>query len=254
LLLGDEVTIYAVGDIHGQRAELERVIDWIDRDGGAQAEVVFVGDYIDRGPDSRGVIDLLIDGRAAGRNWTCLLGNHDRMFGNFIANGTILHPRIKSGLAWTHERLGGRATLASYGIDARADRDASDLWADACAAIPDAHAAFLHDCPLFAERDGLLFVHAGIRPKVALADQIEADLIWIRDDFLLHREAFDWLVVHGHTAVTGADHRGNRVNLDGGAGFGRPLRVAGFEDRTAFELTNNGRQMLKPGSWGQFPA
>lgn len=247
------MTIYAVGDIHGQRGELERVIDLIDRDGDAESEVVFIGDYIDRGPDSRGVLDLLIEGRAGGRNWTCLMGNHDRMFGNFIADGTIIHPSIKSGLPWTHERLGGLATLESYGIDARADRDAADLWADARMAIPDTHAAFVQGCPTYAERDGLLFVHAGIRPKVALADQVEADLIWIREDFLLHREAFDWLVVHGHTAVDSADHRGNRVNLDGGAGYGRPLRVAVFEGLETFELTQAGRRHLAPGDWGSFP-
>ena len=82
---------------------------------------------------------------------------------------------------------------------------------------------------------------------------MEEDLIWIRDDFLLHREAFDWLVVHGHTAVTGADHRGNRVNLDGGAGYGRPLRVAAFEAGEVFELTGTGRRHLPPGDWGTPP-
>lgn len=247
------MTIYAVGDIHGQKALLEDVLDRIERDGGAQAEVVFIGDYIDRGPDSRGVIDLLIAGRAQGRQWTCLTGNHDRMFGAFLTDGTVTDDHIKSGLPWTHERLGGLTTLASYGVDVAGDRRPEDLFADAQQAVPPDHRAFVKTCPLFAERDGLLFVHAGIRPGVALADQIESDLIWIRDDFLLHRDAFDWLVVHGHTAVETADHRGNRVNLDGGAGYGRPLRVAAFEDGEVFELTPHGRRHLPPGTWGTPP-
>ncbi|WP_375175909.1 metallophosphoesterase family protein [Pseudooceanicola sp.] len=247
------MTIYAVGDIHGHRALLDDVIARIDRDGGTKAEVVFIGDYIDRGPDSRGVIETLIRGQQEGRRWTCLLGNHDRMFGNFLDSGTISHPSIKSGLGWTHDRLGGLETLASYGLDAGAGRDILALWSEAAEAVPQAHRDFLGSCPLFAERDGLLFVHAGIRPGVALADQLEEDLIWIRDDFLMHRAAHDWMVVHGHTAVQGADHRGNRVNLDGGAGYGRPLRVAAFEAGEVFELTPQGREKLTPGSWGAAP-
>lgn len=240
------MTIYAVGDIHGQRADLERVIELIDRDGGTGAETVFIGDYIDRGPDSRGVIDTLIAGLDAGRNWTCLMGNHDRMFANFLIDGQIYDPNIASRLAWTEERLGGRATLASYGVPIDALPDDA-LWAAAKDAVPRAHLEFLTARPLYHEKDGLLFVHAGIRPGVALADQAEADLIWIRGDFLDHPDAFDWLVVHGHTSVKEIDHHGTRVNVDAGAGYGRPLRVAAFEDGEVFELTDDGRAPVTPG-------
>ena len=154
---------------------------------------------------------------------------------------------------WTKDRLGGLETLASDGSDAVESRGGGALWNDAREAVPQSHLEFLNALPLYAERDGLLFVHAGIRPGVALEDQVESDLIWIRDDFLLHRRAFDWLVVHGHTAVDTADHRGNRVNLDGGAGYGRPLRVAAFEDGAVFELTDSGRTRLTPGTWGDPP-
>lgn len=247
------MTIYGIGDIHGQKDLLEDVLDRIERDGGPEAEVVFIGDYTDRGPDSCGVISTLASGISEGRRWTCLMGNHDRMFGAFLREGVIHDSNIKSGLPWTHDRLGGLETLASYGIDTTGDPATAALWQDAKDAVPQDHLDFLLSRPLYVERDGLLFVHAGIRPHVALADQVEADLIWIRDDFLLHREAFDWLVVHGHTAVQGADHRGNRVNLDGGAGYGRPLRVACFEDGEVFELTDQGRRRLQPGSWGAQP-
>ena len=247
------MTIYAVGDIHGQKSRLEEVLDRVDRDNVPGAEVVFIGDYIDRGPDSRGVLDTLIAGQAEGRRWTCLMGNHDRMFSNVLADGTITHPSIKSGLPWSHERLGGLDTLASYGIDTGGP-DMQAMWDAAQEAVPQTHRDFLSGLPLYAERDGLLFVHAGIRPGVALADQVETDLIWIRDDFLMHRAAHDWMVVHGHTAVHGADHRGNRVNMDGGAGYGRPLRVAAFEAGEVFELTPDGRERLAPGDWGAAPA
>ena len=132
------MTIYAVGDIHGQRALLDEVLERIDRDGGSDAEVVFIGDYIDRGPDSRGVIETLSAGQAAGRAWTCLMGNHDRMFGRFLTDGTLTFPAIKSGLHWTHERIGGLETLASYGMDVAKDREEADLWAEARQAVPQA--------------------------------------------------------------------------------------------------------------------
>lgn len=247
------MTIYAVGDIHGHRAQLDAVIDRIEADGGAEAQVVFLGDYVDRGPDSCGVLDRLIAGQRDGRRWTCLTGNHDRMFHDFLTDGTVDFDEVKSGLPWTDRRLGGLATLASYGVDANPERDLSELWSEAREAVPQAHRAFLRDLPLYHDQDGLLFVHAGIRPGVALSDQATNDLIWIRDEFLVHRDPFDWLVVHGHTAVDGAEHRGNRVNLDGGAGHGRALRVAGFDGREVFELTDQGRRPMPPGDWGTFP-
>lgn len=238
------MTIYAIGDIHGQRALLEQALDRIEADGGAGAEVVFLGDYTDRGPDSRGVIDLLVAGLAEGRRWTCLLGNHDRMFHRFATSGVVTDDNIKSGAPWTHERLGGLATLASYGIRRADTCSTAELWQAAQAAVPAAHVAFLGSRPLLAERDGLLFVHAGIRPGVALSDQVEDDLIWIRSPFLEHPAPHPWLVVHGHTAGDGIEHAGNRVNLDGGAGYGRALRVGCFEGDAVFELTSSGRVPL----------
>ena len=240
------MTIYGVGDIHGQRALLDEVLERIERDGGPEAEVVFVGDYIDRGPDSRGVIDRLIEGVAAGRKWTCLMGNHDRMFATFLQTGSVDFTQIKSALPWTHRRLGGLATLESYGIDVTGERSADALWQDAREAVPEAHLDFLLGLSPYAERPGLLFVHAGIRPGVALADQVEDDLIWIREPFLSHPDPHPWLVVHGHTQVETAEHRGNRVNLDGGAGYGRPLCAVAFEEGEVFALTPRGRVPLLP--------
>ena len=110
--------IYAIGDIHGQREMLDEQIARIDRDGGAEDRLVFLGDLVDRGPDSRGVIDTILDGLDAGRRWRAIRGNHDAMFHDFVTDGTVQNANVASGLPWPHRRLGGLATLASYGVDA----------------------------------------------------------------------------------------------------------------------------------------
>lgn len=238
--------IYAIGDIHGHDDKLQLALERIARDGGPEAEVVFLGDLVDRGPDSRGVIERLKQGVADGRPWHVLLGNHDRMFARFLRGGVVHDARILSGLPWTDVRLGGLATLASYGIAATAETPLSDLFAAAQAAVPADHLAFIESRPLTLERDGRLFVHAGIRPGVALADQDPDDLVWIRDPFLSCPDPFPWLVIHGHTALEFPQHFGNRIDLDGGAGYGRPVHPAVIEGRDAWVLTEDGRQPLPP--------
>lgn len=259
--------IYAIGDIHGQNAQLHHALSLIAADGGADARVVFLGDYTDRGPDSRGVIDALIAGRDAGRDWVFLQGNHDRMFGNFLRHGTEHDARVQSGISWLNRRLGGEATLASYGLKGvmhfRSDTqkgleylehfegDAGWIATGALqelaqGAVPTAHLDFLETLPLWHQTDDLLFVHAGLRPGIALADQAEDDLIWIRDPFLKSTADFGHLVVHGHTALDHPRHHGNRVNLDGGAGYGNPLVPAVFEGRDCWLLTETGRVPLLP--------
>lgn len=238
--------IYAVADIHGFSDQLDRALGLIAADGGPGAEIVFLGDLVDRGPDSRGVIDRLLDGRANGRPWQVVQGNHDAMFARFLRDGTLTDARIKSGLPWTDPRLGGTATLASYGVDAIPGADPAALRAAALAAVPAGHRDFLQSLPLTVQRQGLLFVHAGIRPGVALADQDGADLIWIRDPFLDHRGPHPWLVVHGHTALDFPEHAGNRINLDGGTAWGRPLHPAVFEGRDCWLLSEQGRLPLRP--------
>lgn len=252
------MTFYAIGDIHGQLGMLEDALALIEADGHPEADVVFLGDYVDRGPDSRGVIDRLARGVSLsashgesggvtrGAKWTCLLGNHDRMFLDYLTNGTVTNDNIKSGVPWTHRRLGGLTTMQSYGVDIAETRDPADILADMRAAVPEHHLAFLKSLPLYALRDPVLCVHAGIRPGVALEHQVENDLIWIREPFLLHEEPHPWLVVHGHTALDQAQHFGNRVDLDSGAGYGRPPSVAAIEGRDLFLLTPKGRVALNP--------
>lgn len=236
--------IYAIGDIHGQFDMLCRALEWIDADGGPEARVVFLGDLVDRGPDSFGVIELLIRGMEEGRDWVPLLGNHDRMFRRFLEDGTRHDTRILSGRGWLHPALGGPMTLASYGVETGEDRPDDAILADARARVPEAHCRFLNDRKTLHREPGLIFVHAGLRPGVPVDQQDEDDLVWIRETFLNETRPFEALVVHGHTAIEAATHYGNRVNLDTGAGYGRPLTVGVFEGDTVYTLSEFGRAAL----------
>ncbi|MAU51897.1 MAG: serine/threonine protein phosphatase [Roseovarius sp.] len=235
--------IYAIPDIHGQDALLAEALERIEADGGPRARVIFLGDLVDRGPDSRAVIERLMAGQAAGRDWIVLRGNHDQLFLDFLDQGEIHSPRILSGNPWLHPRLGGAETLASYGVQAREE---APCHAEARAAVPRAHRDWIADLPYWHAAGALLFVHAGIRPGVALAEQDPEDLMWIRGDFLDHAAPHPWLVVHGHTALDRPAHFGNRIDLDGGAGFGRPLWPAVFEGRDCWLLSERGRVPLRP--------
>jgi serine/threonine protein phosphatase 1 len=238
--------VYVVGDIHGRIEFLEHALAWIEADGGAEAPVVFLGDLVDRGPAPGAVIERLMQGQADGRPWQVIKGNHDRMFSRFLRQGIIDDPRIKSGVNWLHPRLGGAATLAAYGVASPEGRALDAVQAEAREKVPARHIDYLDNLPLYVETEALLCVHAGIRPGVALADQTEDDLIWIRDEFLNDTRAHPWLVVHGHTAIDMPFHHGNRVNLDGGAGYGRPIYPAVFEGTQCWLLDQSGRLPLVP--------
>ena len=234
--------IYAVGDIHGYLDQLETALERIEADGGPEAQVVFLGDYVDRGPDSRGVIERILAGIADGRPWRAVLGNHDRMFLRYVENGRTDDPRITGDLRWLHPRLGGQETLMSYQVDPGLDE--AGLLAATQEVVSAAHVDFLRERPLYLRDGPLLFVHAGIRPGVPLIQQDEDDLVWIREGFLEVEAPFPWLIVHGHTALDWPVHHGNRVNLDGGAGYGRELVPAVFEGRDCWLLTSDGRVRL----------
>lgn len=235
--------IYVIPDIHGQYAMLDEALARIEREGGADARIVFLGDYVDRGPDSRRVIDLLMQGQAQGRDWVTLRGNHDQMFLDFLDHGRIDNPRFsKPDYTWLHPRLGGMETLASYGVTASAT---TPNHADAVAAVPPAHRAWLAQLPYQHLTPEILFVHAGIAPGVALEQQVAEDMIWIREPFLSSRAVHPRLVVHGHTALEHPAHFGNRIDLDGGAGWGRALWPAVFEGRECWLLSDTGRVPLR---------
>lgn len=240
------MTIYAVGDIHGQLGMLEDALAKIETDGGSDAPVVFLGDLVDRGPDSRGVIDLLSRGVAEGRNWTVLKGNHDRMFSLFLRQQPVVETQLLVGFDWFHPRIGGISTLESYGISAPEGTRYYQLLPEALAAVPQTHIDFMNALPSHHQVNELFFVHAGLRPGVALENQTEDDMIWIRGVFHDHTAPWPWLVVHGHTPVKAPRHYGNRINIDSGAGYDRPMTTVAFEGQDCFVLSQDGRVPLLP--------
>lgn len=258
--------IYAIGDIHGYSGALDRALALVERDGGPEAPIVFLGDLVDRGPDSRGVIERLMTGCAEGRPWRVVFGNHDRMFLRFVTGGIVHDAAIASGKGWLHPALGGPTTILSYLPDLDLDhpdwhganaflRDGLDgadpslthlVYQALREAVPIAQTDWIAANPRMVTAQGLVFVHAGLRPGVALDRQAEDDLIWIRGDWLTDRRDYGNLVVHGHTALDHPKHYGNRLNVDGGAGFGRPLVPVAIEGREAWALTDEGRVPLRP--------
>ncbi|GHD98928.1 serine/threonine protein phosphatase [Defluviimonas sp. 20V17] len=241
---------YAIGDIHGQIDLLRGAHARIERDraetGDAEAPVVHVGDLVDRGPDSAGVIAFLSEGIAAGAPWVVLKGNHDRMFAGFLERADFQDPMLRPDYTWLHPRVGGLETLASYGIANPGRRPVAELHAEARDKVPAAHHAFLAGLPTHLHRGEVFFVHAGIRPGLPLTAQTEDDMTWIRRAFLDDLRDHGALIVHGHTPVERATHYGNRLNIDSGAAYGGPLSVVVIEDRDVWELTERGRQPLPP--------
>lgn len=241
---------YAIGDVHGQLERLRAAHDWIAADraacGDAASPVIHLGDLVDRGPDSCGIIAYLMAGRDAGAPWIFLQGNHDRMFAGFLNDPFRQDPGLRSELSWLHPALGGIATLESYGVARPADRPLALVHSEAVAQVPGAHRAFLAAMAPFHRRGEALFVHAGIRPGIALADQSPDDLCWIREPFLSDTSDHGFLVVHGHTAIPEAMHYGNRLNIDTRAGYGGPVTPVVIEGRQAWRLGPGGRSPLPP--------
>ncbi|TMJ17491.1 MAG: serine/threonine protein phosphatase [Alphaproteobacteria bacterium] len=218
--------IYAIGDIHGRLDLLDRLLAMIDEDDSrrrrVQTELIFLGDLVDRGPQSSGVVERLM-AVARQRATRFLMGNHEEVFLRAL-EGDLKALRFLI-------RIGGRETLLSYGISEEDYRnlDYDELMAAFRAAVPRAHIAFLAGFEHWIEAGDYLFVHAGIRPGVALEAQKPADLRWIRDDFLRCRTSFGKIVVHGHSITDEIDERGNRIGIDTGAFASGKLTAIGLE-------------------------
>ncbi len=239
-------TIYAIGDIHGELELLTQAVAKVERDGGPNARIIFLGDYIDRGPQSRGVIEFLMEGVDAAKNWVCLRGNHDRMFSMFMEDYPRTDIRFLVGYHWLHQRIGGKETLASYGCEVGDSDIVLNVHNNARAVVPKSHIAFLDSLSYSHQVGNLFFVHAGIRPGVPIEKQDKDDLLWIRGEFLEDTRQHPLLIVHGHTPVPDARHFGNRINLDTGCGYGKQLTTAVFEDDDCWLLTDAGRLPLLP--------
>lgn len=221
--------LYAVGDIHGRVDLLERVFDRIDRDyetvkeQGRRIEV-YVGDYVDRGPQSERVVSALLD-RSARVETVFLRGNHEQALLSFLAGFSEIGD-------WA--QIGGLPTIQSYGVDPKLTsaniRDA--LWEK----MPNAHRSFYARTHSYVQFGGYLFVHAGIRPGIELTSQSSDDLLWIRDDFLSHSGNFGAIIVHGHTPVREPEFLRNRVNIDTGAFITNKLTCIRIDAEGAIEI------------------
>ena len=208
--------VYAIGDIHGRADLLEdmhRTIEADIRDRGADdAVVVYLGDYIDRGMQSREVVDLLLDRPVAGARPVHLLGNHEAMLLEFVDTG-------RNGVNWLYN--GGNTTIYSYRVRLAAvpveDADLAEFRPQLEAALQGRHLDFFRSLEIAHREGDYLFVHAGIRPGVPFDLQDPQDLIWIRDDFLGSRQDHGCIVVHGHTIAGEPEELANRIGIDTGA-------------------------------------
>jgi serine/threonine protein phosphatase 1 len=228
--------VYAVGDIHGRLDLLDAMLARIEVDASKsdakRRVLIFLGDYVDRGPDSKGVIDTLIGGLPDGFERHFLKGNHEAIVLNFLDNIWSLDNWLVNG---------GDATLRSSGVDTDQLvhlRASAEAWREALReALPEAHLRFLRALELSIAFGVYLFVHAGLKPGVPLGSQSESDLIWIRAPFLEHGEPFGKIVVHGHTPGRMPVTRSNRIGIDTGAVFSGTL--------TALRLERGAREFLQ---------
>ncbi len=209
---------YAIGDIHGRLDLLEDLLVRIFEDarqhqGDRARSLVFLGDYIDRGSESRGVVERLLDDPMQGFTKVYLMGNHEEAMLAFLEG-------LSDGLDWLS--FGGLETLMSYGVPLRSMPRSEDAVLDLrralAEAVPQTHLDFFRNCTLHHSIGDYLFVHAGVRPGVALERQSPTDLMWIRDEFLRSRVPLAGrVVVHGHTICDLPQNREHRINIDTGA-------------------------------------
>lgn len=222
---------FAVGDIHGRADLLAEMFTMLEaraeaeqREGGKPI-VVFLGDYVDRGPQSAGVVNMMLEGRPHGYDRHCLRGNHEESMLSFME--APLENR-----AWVLQ--GGAETLVSYGVQPPPPVGAQEAdWANVAAAlkarVPPAHLAFLRGLERYVAYGDYAFVHAGVDLARTLEEQTDEDLYWSRDRFIASKKRFSHRVVHGHTPVDRpyADER--RIAVDTGAYASGTLTAARFE-------------------------
>ncbi len=209
--------VYAIGDVHGCDERLGRLHQLIAEDAARRPMprivIVHIGDYVDRGPDSAGVIARLLGpSPVPGAEVVNLRGNHEALL--LAGYGEEAEPEAR----WVWHVNGGAAALRSYSAGGESE-----------GVIPEAHLAFMRALPLSWREGGYFFAHAGVRPGVALEAQTEQDLLWIRQPFLGSEESHGAVVVHGHTPVQAVELRANRIGIDTGAVFGGPLTCVVLE-------------------------
>ena len=234
--------IYAIGDIHGCLAELESIQARIAADlrwnPHPKPLVIYLGDYMDRGPDCRGVLENLMKANTPALPARFLYGNHDSYPKLFLNDPLGMHG---CRFHWLEPVMGGQITLESYGAWG-ATPEKAETYRDAFAdAYPKAHFDWVESCERSIHIGGYLFAHAGVNPERPLDDQLEYELMWIRQPFLKFKGDFGAIVVHGHTPVDEVENHGNRIAVDTGAVFGRKLSCLVLEDDAQEVLAATGR-------------
>jgi len=225
--------LYVIGDIHGRLDLLDRMIAAIERDVAEQGPnclIVTVGDYIDRGPKSRQVLDRLLKNPFPGE-YIALKGNHEALLEDFLSDP-------KTGSHWQH--LGGLETLHSFGIRVSpliGGRNFEQAAQELRAALTPEQAKFIASLKMSLTAGRYFLCHAGVRPGVPLERQSDEDLLWIRDEFLDSDEDFGKIVVHGHTPTVEPQVKPNRINIDTGAFATGKLTCVVLEDGTRRFIT-----------------
>jgi diadenosine tetraphosphatase ApaH/serine/threonine PP2A family protein phosphatase len=217
--------LYAVGDIHGRSDLLDRIILAITHDlevyPASDCLTVTLGDYVDRGPDTRGVLDRLANNPFP-TDFVALKGNHEELFEDFLFKPSV-------AAHWRH--VGGLETLQSYGIRVHPLVGSYERAAKALhSALPRTHREFLRSLTLSLTVGKYFLCHAGVRPGILLEDQMAADLLWIREPFLESRVDFGKIIVHGHSPVEEPEVLPNRINIDTGAFMTGRLTCAVLEE------------------------
>ncbi|RMD83923.1 MAG: serine/threonine protein phosphatase [Candidatus Dadabacteria bacterium] len=225
--------MFAVGDVHGYCSELELILRWMEHDQmlGSDDLVIFIGDYIDRGKDSRGVVDRLIDFKSRFPDTVFLRGNHEDMLLGFL------------GMGGSHGDVfitnGGKATLRSYGLDE---------WAtpsQLLSAMPQSHIDFFSSLELAVRCGGYLFVHAGINPRFSLFEQVADDLLWIREEFFSCRHSLNLTVVFGHTPFADVFFElPYRVGIDTGIAYGNKLSCVELTQGIVASVPKEGKAVI----------
>jgi len=230
----DGVRIYAVGDIHGRHDLLAKLFTQIEADVARapqkQYELIFVGDYMDRGLYSRQVLDWLIAFTDKRFRLTCLKGNHEEMLLSFLSNPS-------AGQVWMEN--GAYETLLSFGLRISSPRPRSETFKTLAEQLHlklrDKYLEFLTSLPLGRTVGDYFFTHAGIDPEKPIAKQKPVDLLWIRDKFLSSDKLYEKVIVHGHSISTLPDMRPNRIGIDTGAyGTGRLTCLVLYENQKEF--------------------
>jgi len=246
--------VYAVGDVHGRADLLVRLIQEVSDDaakGGFEGRpiIVFLGDYVDRGFQSKEVIDTLLGELLSPFETYFLKGNHEAAMIQFLSDPTI-------GPRWAE--FGGVETLVSYGVRPPRTRTSIEQWMQASdelnAAIPPQHRQFLANLDLSVRIGDYVFVHAGVRPGIPLEQQTEQDLLWIRDEFLEDRRHLGAVIVHGHTPAQKPYRDGRRIGIDTGAYLSGRLTAARFAHDTVEFISTGPRLETAPAGRNELEA